>query len=54
MGGRRIALAVSAVVLVFSVGSLTTRGLNWGLDFTSGDLLELAYEGEADLSIFRR
>ena len=53
MGVRHIALGVSAVVLVLSLGSLLTRGLNFGLDFTGGDLLELSYAGEADLADIR-
>ena len=53
MGGRRIALIFSAVVISFSLGSLVTRGLNFGLDFTGGDLLELSYAGEADLADIR-
>ena len=53
MGARRIALAASAVVLVLSIGSVLTRGLNFGLDFTGGDLLELSYQGEADLAGIR-
>jgi preprotein translocase subunit SecF len=53
MGGRRIALALSTVVILFSLGSLVTRGLNFGLDFTGGDLLELSYAGEADLADIR-
>ena len=53
MGVRRIALAASAVVLVLSMGSVLTRGLNFGLDFTGGDLLELSYQGEAELAGIR-
>jgi len=53
MGARRIALVFSAVVLVLSLGSLLTRGLNLGLDFTGGDLLELSYAGTADLADIR-
>ena len=49
MGARRLALVVSAVVISASLVSLVARGLNFGLDFTGGDLLELTYEGEADL-----
>ena len=43
MGGRRIALGVSAVVIFFALGSLFTRGLNFGLDFTGGTLVEVVY-----------
>ena len=53
MSGRRIALMFSAVIIVFSLGSLLTRGLNFGLEFTGGDLLEIAYAGEADLAEIR-
>jgi len=53
MGGRRIALMVSSVLIVFSLGSLVTRGLNFGLEFTSGNLLEVSYAGEADLADIR-
>ena len=53
MSGRRIALMLSAVLISFSLGSLATRGLNLGLDFTGGDLLELSYAGEADLADIR-
>ena len=53
MSGRRIALMFSAVVIVFSLGSLLTRGLNFGLEFTGGDLLEVSYAGEADLAEIR-
>ena len=53
MGARRVAVAVSAVVIAASLVSLVTRGLNFGLDFTGGDLLELTYEGEADLAGIR-
>ena len=53
MGGRRIALAFSAVIMIFSLGALATRGLNFGLEFTGGDLLEISYAGEADLADIR-
>ena len=53
MGARRVAVAVSAVVIAASLVSLVARGLNFGLDFTGGDLLELTYEGEADLADVR-
>ena len=53
MGARRVAVAVSAVVIAASLVSVVTRGLNFGLDFTGGDLLELTYEGEADLADVR-
>lgn len=53
MGARRVAVAFSAVVIAASLVSLVGRGLNFGLDFTGGDLLELTYAGEADLADIR-
>ena len=53
MGARRMALAISAVVIAFSLVSLVARGLNFGLDFTGGYLMELTYAGEADLADIR-
>jgi len=53
MGGRRIALACSAVLLIISIGSLFTRGLDFGIDFTGGVLLEVEYAVEADLADIR-
>lgn len=53
MGPRRIAVAVSIIAIAVSIGSLVTRGLNLGLDFTGGVLIEAQYEGEADLESIR-
>lgn len=43
MGMRRISAAFSILLLVISVASLGVRGLNFGLDFTGGALVEVAY-----------
>ena len=40
---------LSAVLLVISIGSLAVQGLNFGIDFTGGTLLEVGYEQPADL-----
>ena len=53
MGARRIALIFSALVIVLSLGSLITRGLNFGLDFSGGYLLEMSYASEVDLADVR-
>jgi len=51
---RTIALSFSALLVVASLASLATRGLNFGIDFTGGVLLEVGYEQEADLDQVRQ
>ena len=50
---RRIALSISAVVIAISLVSLATRGLEFGIDFTGGVLLEIGYPQDADLNKIR-
>ena len=49
MGRRHIAIIFSAVLLALAIGSLLTRGLNFGIDFTGGTLVGVGYQGPADL-----
>ncbi|SOC53338.1 protein translocase subunit secF [Chromohalobacter canadensis] len=44
MGKRRIAFAVSVLLAVIAIGALAFKGLNLGLDFTGGTLVEVRYE----------
>ena len=50
---RRIALSISVVVIIASIVSLGVRGLNFGIDFTGGILLELGYAEDADVEGIR-
>jgi len=53
MKWRRFAAAFSLIAILVAAGSLATRSLNWGLDFTGGTLVEVTYGDSADLSLIR-
>jgi len=53
MGLRKLAMVFSLLLLIASIASLSTRQLNWGLDFTGGTLVELHYSASADLGAIR-
>jgi len=51
---RNLAYAVSAVLFVFALGLLPTKGLNLGIDFQGGTMIEVRMPGDAaDLSGMR-
>jgi preprotein translocase subunit SecF len=50
---RTLALSLSLLMVVVSITSLATRGLDFGIDFTGGILLEVGYDQAADLEAIR-
>ena len=54
MSKRKLAISLSVILLLISIASLATRGLNFGIDFTGGTLIELGYPASADLSVVRQ
>ncbi len=53
MAHRRTAAIFSGVLLLLSLGSLAVRGLEFGIDFTGGTLIEVGYSEAADLGQVR-
>ncbi len=49
MGKRRIALVFSTLLILASIASIAMKGLNFGLDFTGGTLIEVEYPQTAEL-----
>ncbi|HHB13326.1 MAG TPA: protein translocase subunit SecF [Chromatiales bacterium] len=54
MGKRKLALAFSLTLILISIGSLAFQGLELGIDFTGGTLIELHYDEPADLDEVRK
>lgn len=50
---RKLAQWLSVVVIIASIASLASNGLELGIDFTGGILLEVGYEQAADLETIR-
>lgn len=54
MSKRRLAAAFSIILVIVSLSSLFLQGLNFGIDFTGGTMIELGYQEEADLNKLRQ
>lgn len=53
MGRSRHAMVLSGVLLVLSIGSLLFQGLNLGVDFEGGTLIEVGYPAPVELNEIR-
>ena len=53
MSRRNIALVFSTILIIASITSLATKGLNFGLDFTGGTLIEVEYPSAPDTTEVR-
>jgi preprotein translocase subunit SecF len=50
---RAVAVTVSAIAVIVSLAFITFRGLDFGIDFTGGVLLEVGYPQPADVNRIR-
>lgn len=53
MARRKAAMVFSTILLLVSLGSLAVRGLEFGIDFTGGTLIEVGYPRAAELPRIR-
>lgn len=49
-----LAVGLSGLLVVLSLVSVAIKGINWGLDFTGGTVVELGFTQAADLSAVRQ
>lgn len=54
MAMRKIVACFSILLILISLGSLATKGLQFGLDFTGGTLIEVAYDTAPQLDDVRQ
>lgn len=53
IGHRRVGFAITGLLLAATIWSLATNGLNFGIDFTGGVLMEVRTEAQADVGKMR-
>jgi len=53
MGNRRITMIISAFLIIASIASLAIRGLDLGVDFTGGSVIEVGYPKSANVDEIR-
>jgi len=49
IGLRKLALVVSVALIALGIYSLSSKGLNYGIDFSGGTKMELSYQQDVDV-----
>ncbi|MEN4053609.1 MULTISPECIES: protein translocase subunit SecF [Sulfurimonas] len=53
MGKSKIAMAISIILILASYAILATKGLNYGIDFAGGTIVQVKYDTEAPIKEMR-
>ena len=53
LGWRKVSMTISAILVVIALGAIFVKGLNYGLDFTGGVLVEAQYTDVVEVSDVR-
>jgi len=53
LGMRVPAMIFSLVLIIIAIGSMATRGFNFGIDFTGGTIIEVSYPQSVELESVR-
>ncbi len=53
LGYKKVGLALSTVLIIISITAIFMRGLNFGIDFTGGTLVEVGYDQAVEVESVR-
>jgi preprotein translocase subunit SecF len=53
VGMRQIFFTLSGIVMLLCLGSIISKGMNYGIDFTGGTVVQIQFAGAIDISTIR-
>lgn len=54
MAKSKLAMGISVVLVIASIFTIMTKGLNFGIDFAGGTIIQVKYEGKAPIDAMRQ